>query len=87
MPPRRVWVGDVSPYSQHSHSVSVAIWKTRRRRTSCYTICNDDLQYLTVEAGGRVLFESRPHVPCDKVKWEATRQRFKHCPPVQTTGG
>jgi len=37
-------------------------------------------RYLTIEAGGRVLYDSRTDVPCDMAVWEAVRARQAKLP-------
>jgi hypothetical protein len=41
-----------------------------------FPVLPTDQMYVTVEAGGRVLWDSRAVVPCDMAKWEDMRQRL-----------
>jgi hypothetical protein len=81
-PVRAFWVDEVVPYAQHAVSVSVTFTEPRQRRAA-FTMTPDDLRYLTVEVGGRVVYDSRTDVPCDMATWEATARRFGDRPVVQ----
>ena len=72
----REWKVDaVWPDAQHPASVSVSFVEPRKRRRHSYTMKADNLRYLTIEAAGRVVYDSRRDVPCDMAAWEAARQR------------
>jgi len=73
---REFRVGEVRPYAQYPCSVSVRFVEPRKRRPACYTMTPDNTRYLTVEAAGRTLYDSRQDVPCDMSAWEATHRRF-----------
>jgi hypothetical protein len=75
-PVRWFRVGQPRPYAQHPASVCVGFKKPRKRVPHYYTITPDNIRYLTIEVGGRVVYDSRQEVPCDMAKWEETRSRF-----------
>ncbi len=74
--PVRQWtVGDVAPYAQYPVSVFMTFIEPGKRKRAAFTVYGD-LRYLTVEAGGDVLYDSRWDVPCDMDKWATTNAKF-----------
>jgi hypothetical protein len=76
-PVRWFKVGKVGPYAQYKQTVTVCFRSVRERNSASYTMKPDNLRYLTVEADGRVLYDSRADVPCDMAHWEKTRAEFE----------
>ena len=81
---RKYSVGPVRPYAQHPVSVSVWYTPPRARRPTGFTITPDNIRFLTIEVDGRVVYDSRADVPCDREKWEETNARFAERPAIQT---
>jgi len=77
-PVRSFHVGEAQPYAQYPISVSVSFVEPRKRKGAGYTVKPDDSGYLTIEAEGRVLYDSRVDVPCDMAKWEETNRQFQN---------
>jgi hypothetical protein len=65
-------VSDVRPYAQYERSVSISFTRPRKRRSEFLPVFGD-LTYVTIDAGGRTIYDSRDDVPIDMDKWEATR--------------
>ena len=76
-PVRSFRVGEACPYAQHPCSITVSFQRPRGRRWSAFRIVPDDIRYLTIEIGGREVYDSREDVPCDMAKWVKTRGRFE----------
>jgi hypothetical protein len=80
LPVVRFKVGDVRPWSQYDRSVTVTFEepqkpRQRKRIINSMTMASDE-RYLTIEAAGEVLYDSRAEVPLDSVKWEANAARL-----------
>jgi hypothetical protein len=74
-------VGPVEPYAQYKHSITLDYHlpkAPRKRKVDVHwvRVYDDDLRYVTVHAGDKVLYDSRTDVPCDMAKWRATWERF-----------
>jgi hypothetical protein len=75
--PVRKWtVGDVEPYAQYPVSVFMTFIEPGKRKRAAFTVVPDNIKYLTVEAGGDVLYDSRWDVPCDMDQWATTNAKF-----------
>jgi hypothetical protein len=74
-PVRWVQTHEVRPYAQHPVAVYVTYIAPGKRTESYITIVPDNIRYCTIQAGGRVVWDSREEVPCDMVHWEQTYQR------------
>jgi hypothetical protein len=55
----------------------VAFIEPGRRTKEYLTIGNDNVRFATVEADGRVIWDSRPLVPCDMALWQTSREKMK----------
>jgi hypothetical protein len=81
----RTWtVGEPRPYEQYPTAVSVVFMDPRKRRRSGFTITPDNRRFLTVEANGVTLYDSRSDVPCDMAAWETMARkwsRYRQPPP------
>src|SRR5215467_14503784 len=71
-------IGKPSSYAQYANSVTIGFWRPRKRREASYRIVQDDSRYLTIEADGVTLYDSRKDVPCDMEKWRETDERFQN---------
>jgi hypothetical protein len=77
-------VGEVKPYAQHERTVDVVFRErpqpnSRRKQQRAFTtVVPNNIRYLTVEAEGRVIYDSREDVPCDMGRWNEVAA--KHCP-------
>ena len=77
----RQWsISDVKADASSS-SVYVMFIEPKKRRSSSFTITSNNMKYLTIEDGGKVLYDTRRDVPCDMEKWAATNERFKNNRP------
>ncbi len=77
----RQWsIGDVKADAS-SFSVYVMFIEPKKRRSSYFTITSNNMKYLTIEDGGKVLYDTRRDVPCDMDEWAATNERFKNNRP------
>jgi hypothetical protein len=74
---RWLGVGEVKPYAQYSHAVAILYKRPRKKLKYYVQAFNDDLRYITIEAGGNVLYDSRKGVPCDMDKWNEARAEIK----------
>jgi hypothetical protein len=73
----RTWaVGEPRPYAQYPIAVSIVFMEPRKRRRSGFTITPDNRRFLTVEANGVTLYDSRSDVPCDMAAWETTARKW-----------
>jgi hypothetical protein len=75
-PARKFSVSEVRPHAQYPVSVTVYYTPPRVRRSDAFTVCNDDLTWLSIERGDVVLYDSRADVPCDMAKWWAVRAKW-----------
>lgn len=66
----------LGPYAQYATAASVSFKEPRKKRGANCTVLPENVRYLTIEAEGCVLYDSRWNVPCDMAKWEETARRF-----------
>jgi hypothetical protein len=65
-------VGDVSPYAQYTHSVTVWFKGPRKRNWDSYHVVSGNRRFITIEdRSGKLLYDSRQDVPCDMDAWHA----------------
>jgi len=74
------------PYAQFPVSVSVVFLEPRQRRSSLVVIKPENIRYLTIEADGQTVYDSRTDVPCDMAQWAETDRRFKKDPAITVSG-
>lgn len=79
---RKWWISEPKPYAQHPVAVSVN-WIEPGKRTAQYIMVHGDSRYVTIEEGGRTVYDSRNDVPCDMDAWHETAARFKDRPAVR----
>jgi len=80
--PVRQWtVGDVKHRAQNPVEVFMTFIEPGKRKRAGFTVYGDH-RYLTVEAGGDVLYDSRWDVPCDMEKWATTNAEFTKRRPI-----
>src|SRR6185503_4508329 len=72
---RKFRVEEPSKHAQYPVSIAVRFVEPRKRTGSSYRIVPDNIRYLTIEAKGQVVYDSRPDVPCDMEVWEASYQK------------
>jgi hypothetical protein len=72
---RKFWVNDAKPYAQHPVSVIITFVEPRRRSSSYIRVVPDSHRFTTIEASGKVLYDSRNDVPCDMAKWAETYRK------------
>lgn len=77
-------VSDPRPFAQFDASVCISYLAAGSRRQATLWVYSGNLEYLTVEADGRVLYDSRADVPCDMAKWEEAAGQFPE-PAVTVT--
>jgi hypothetical protein len=69
-------VGPVQPRAQYPCTVSVECTEPGKRRRFFYTMEPTSDRYLTIEVGGRVVYDSRADVPCDMEEWAKIAAQF-----------
>ena len=73
-PVGRYRVGRPRTDARHPTSVVVVFLDPRTARRATVTAWTDSRRYLTIETGGRVVYDSRRDVTCDMAAWTATRR-------------
>jgi hypothetical protein len=71
----------IVPCTFHDRSLTVTYEPLRQphQRTaerSTVTVYDDNHDYLTITAGGRLLYDSRIDIPCDMDEWQATWSKY-----------
>lgn len=69
---RKFSVSPPGPYAQHHTAVGVWFVLPRRRKSEYLNVVPDNLDWLTIEQDGKVIYDSRDEVPCDMVRWHAS---------------
>jgi hypothetical protein len=75
IPVRNFTVGEVRPYAQYERTVYITYTLPRKRNRTSIHVRKDGLTYVTIDAGGQTIYDSRDDVPIDMDKWEATRAK------------
>jgi DNA invertase Pin-like site-specific DNA recombinase len=70
-PVREFTVSNVRPYARHEHSVYVSFIRPGKRTSASIHVVPDNIRFVTIEAGGQTVYDSRDDVPVDMDKWEA----------------
>jgi hypothetical protein len=76
-PIREYGIGSVEPHAQYPVSVAVSFIEHGKRASRYITIIPNNLRYLIIEDGDKLLYDSRIEIPCDMVEFQATKTRFK----------
>jgi len=66
---RKFDVHEPKPYAQYPISVTVWFVEPRKRNRYYYTMTPDGIRFLTIECGGKVVYDSRTDIPIDMDKW------------------
>lgn len=56
----------------------------RKRKGWLMNVVPDNISFVTIEADGSTVYDSRIDVPCDMDEWHATNARFKGDRPGRT---
>jgi hypothetical protein len=71
-PVREFKVSGVKPYAQHDRTVDIRFVRPRKRTAQFLTVYGD-LRYVTIDAGGQIVYDSRDDLPIDMGEFNATR--------------
>src|SRR5262245_65796969 len=81
--PVRSWaVGEAKSDARRAVTVHVYFTRLGKRTRSYILVTPGNVRYLTIEAGDKVVYDSREEVPCDMGEWEKTAARFQDNLPV-----
>lgn len=83
-PIRKFTIGEVRPYAQHDRSVAVTFIRPRKRSSMRMTVVPENHRFVTIEAGGKTVYDSRVDVPCDMDQWNETNAKFRGDRPGRT---
>lgn len=71
-------VSEVKPYGQYETSVRINFVEPRKRGLAYKMVIPDDIQFVTIERKGAVLYDSRLDVPCDMEKFNRSWAGHQH---------